>query len=187
RRRAARPRDGDRRRRARRARLDPEVRGADRDLARPDRRHPPPRRRPRRRPDVRPRCGALVRGLFEERPALVLVEPAPDAVRIAYLQRVLQAVAPHPATAADRLGPRLTGVACPLRLRYRRREEQRRLGSPAGGVALPGLLDGPHAHPASPPTRPLPQGCRASGTYRRPGRELKTLIRWNRPRRPIRR
>src|SRR5690242_2237329 len=68
---------------------------------------------------------------LEHLAALVLVEPAPDAVRLAEVHGVVEALALHRALAADGLGPRLAHVAILSTLGVGRRKEEGRLRSPA--------------------------------------------------------
>src|SRR5205085_9025230 len=99
------------------------------------------------RPDPRPggtqrrlRSGACDgdRLSVDEKPALGFGEAAPDAVRLADAERVLEALGLDRALAADRLGLGFALVALVLALRRRRREEERRLGTAAGRAQLPG-------------------------------------------------
>src|SRR5689334_25442766 len=76
---------------------------------------------------------------LEHLASLVLVEPAPDAVRLAEVHGMVETLALHRALAADGLGPRLAHVAILTTLRVGRREEQGRLRSPACGTRPPGV------------------------------------------------
>src|SRR3954447_25620705 len=83
----------------------------------------------RSRPLARVRSSAVA-GLEQLTP-LVLVQATPDAVGLAEVHGVVEALALHGALAADRLGPRLADVAVLASFRVGRREEQGRLRTPA--------------------------------------------------------
>ena len=124
------------------------------DVAGPDRRDATraattasPVRRRDSRPD-QPAC------CVEQRAPFVLVEAAPDAVRVADAQRVVEAVGLHAAARADRLGSRLA------------RRPGRRLASGTDGAK--NSADSGPRHAASrcqvcsmarTVTQPLPPGC----------------------------
>src|SRR5215213_692623 len=76
------------------------------------------------------RAGSAVAGLEQLAP-LVLVQAAPDAVRLAEVDRVIEALALHRALATDRLRPRFADVAVFAPLGVRRRKEQGRLRTAA--------------------------------------------------------
>src|SRR6478752_4594827 len=91
--------------------------------------------RPSRQVACRAGCASgaarsAVAGL-EQLAAFVLVQPAPDAVRLTEVDRVIEAFSLHGALAADGLGPRLTHLAVLAPFRVGRREEQGRLRAPA--------------------------------------------------------
>src|SRR5262249_54704016 len=66
-----------------------------------------------------------------------LGEAAPDAVRLADAERVVEALGLHRALVTDRLGLGLAGVALVLALGGGRREEEDRLRTAARGAHLP--------------------------------------------------
>src|SRR5918995_640199 len=76
-------------------------------------------------------------------PALVLVEPAPDAVGLADQQGILAALGQHRAGAADGLGGGLAGQPLLLALQVVGSEEQVGDRALAGGTVLPADLELP--------------------------------------------
>src|SRR5215211_4095536 len=84
--------------------------------------------------------------LAEALTTLVLVQPAPDPVRLADPKGVLEAGFPDRAPGADRLGLDLAGGLLLTLFEVARREEQGRILAPARSIELP--APGPAgAHP----------------------------------------
>ncbi len=73
----------------------------------------------------------------EHQLALDLVQAAPNPMGLADADGVLQTVPPHMALMTNLFGPELTGGFLFLPFSVRRREERRRLRSPAGCFYLP--------------------------------------------------
>jgi hypothetical protein len=86
----------------------------------------------------------------EEDLPLELVETAPDPVGLADPQGVVEAVPADRARGADRLGPPLAVRLLLFPLEMGRREEHHGLGTAAGGLQLPGLLDSLDGHGTNP-------------------------------------